>query len=88
MLESVHGCVHVCVVWCGVVCVRACMHVGAHVCHQYVQVRHSLEPCPTPVVPAVVQRTPSFSGTPFASRGHSGTVCWTAGTTEVVIVMS
>ena len=87
MLEGVHV---VCpCVWCGAaLCVCACMHVGAHVCYLHAQVCHSPEPCPTPVVSAVVQRTPSFSGTPFASRGHSGTVCWTAGTTEVVIVMS
>ena len=45
---------------CGVVCVRACMHVGAHVCHLYVQVCHSPEPCPAPVVPAVYSSEDTF----------------------------
>ena len=87
-LADVGGCV-----WRVFMCVwrvylHACMWV--HTCvlfvRKHVQVSNSPEPCPAPVVPAAVQRMPSFSGNPFASTGHSGTVCWTVGITEVAIV--
>ena len=79
-------CPRVCVVWC--VSVQTCERTSVSSVGMYVHACHSPEPCPAPAVPAAVQRMPSFSGTPFASRGHPGTVCWTAGMTEVAIVMS
>ena len=79
-------CAHVCVMWC--VSVQTCERTSVSSVSMDVHACHSPEPCPAPAVPAAVQRMPCFSGTPFASRGHPGTVCWTVGMTEVAIVMS